>query len=211
MLVRGAVVAFGQRRPLAWLALARRCAAASHAAVERAGLALLLDEGHRGGDSFVHGPGHLGLHRDREVAPDVLEQGLVRFGEIEGVSRKPLHRLLAVSENSAAIFEALHLRNVRIDQILDRPVDGSRVLVHAVTKMAYALVGQESYPFLVSGQKRLLQRGKPGAEGGCERAYRNRPPVTKSASSLSLVPTGFWRTPAGYPVHQLATPLAVTA
>src|SRR4051794_17284456 len=51
MLVRRAVVAFRQRRALAGLALARRRAAAGDAAVERAGLDLLLDEGDGGADT----------------------------------------------------------------------------------------------------------------------------------------------------------------
>src|SRR3954470_6729948 len=44
MLVRGAVIAFRQRRPLARLALPRRRVAVGHAALECAGLDLLLDE-----------------------------------------------------------------------------------------------------------------------------------------------------------------------
>src|SRR5213082_2545606 len=157
MLMRWAVVAFRQGRPLARLALSGRRAAAGHAAVERAGLDLLLDERHRSGDAFVDGPRDLGLHRDRKVAPDVLEQGLVGLGEVQRVGREPFHRLLAVGENQAAVFEALHLRNVRIDEVLDRPVDGSRVLVHAVTKMADALVRQECYPFLVKWPKTFVK------------------------------------------------------
>src|SRR3954452_4726127 len=147
--MRRAVIAFREGRALARLAFARRRAAAGDAAVERAGLDLLFDERHRGGDPFVNGPGHLGLHRDREVAPDVLEERLVGLGEIQRIRREALHRLLAIGEDPAAILEPLPLGNVGVDEILDRAVDGSRVLVHAVTKMADALVGQESYPFLV--------------------------------------------------------------
>ena len=69
VLVRRAVVALGQRRALARLALARRRVAARDAAVERAGLDLLLDERARGRHALVHRPGDLGLRRDREIAP----------------------------------------------------------------------------------------------------------------------------------------------
>src|SRR4051794_13185461 len=51
VLVRRAVVAVGQRRALARLALPRRRPAARHAAVERAGLDLALDERGRGGEA----------------------------------------------------------------------------------------------------------------------------------------------------------------
>src|SRR4051812_47591133 len=53
MLVRRAVVALGERRPLAGLALAGRRAAAGDAAVERAGLDLLLDEADCGADALA--------------------------------------------------------------------------------------------------------------------------------------------------------------
>ena len=53
MLVRRAVVAVRERRALARLALARRRVAARDAAVERAGLDLLLDEPDRGVDALV--------------------------------------------------------------------------------------------------------------------------------------------------------------
>src|SRR5438067_3029372 len=105
VLVRRAVVAVRQRRALAGLALARRRAAACDAAVERAGLDLLLDELRRRVHSLLHGPGDLGLARDREVAPDVLEERAVRLREIQGVLRKPLHRLLARFEHRAARLE----------------------------------------------------------------------------------------------------------
>src|ERR687892_2044893 len=74
VLVRGAVLALGQRRALARLALARRRAAACDAAVERAGLDLRLDELDGGADPFRHRPGDLRLVGDGEVAADVLEE-----------------------------------------------------------------------------------------------------------------------------------------
>src|SRR5690242_20868107 len=95
MLVRRAVLALGQRRALAGLALAGRRAAAGDAAVERAGLDLLLDEAHRGADALAHGPGDLRLRGDREVAANVLEKRPIRLGEVLRVSGEPLHRLLA--------------------------------------------------------------------------------------------------------------------
>src|SRR4051794_39560369 len=102
MLVRGAVVPVGQRRSLARLALPRRRAAAGDPAVERAGLHLLLDERDRGADALLHRPRDLRLARDREIAADVLEEGLVRMGEVLRVAGEPLHRLLARREHGAA-------------------------------------------------------------------------------------------------------------
>src|SRR6266511_4981907 len=100
--MRGAVVAFGERRPLAGLALARGCAAAGDAAVEHSGLDLLLDERTGGCHAFLDRPGDLGLRRDREVAADVLEERALRLGEVERVGRESLHRLLARLEDVAA-------------------------------------------------------------------------------------------------------------
>src|SRR5207247_10507402 len=89
VLVRRAVVPCGQRRALAGLALARRRLAPCDAAVERPGLDLLLDEGNRGGNALLDGPGHLGLRRDREVPPDVLEERPVRLGKVERILGEP--------------------------------------------------------------------------------------------------------------------------
>ena len=60
-------------------------------------------------DALLHGPGDLRLHRDREVAPDVLEERPVGLREVERIGREPLHRLLAVGEHLAAVLEALRL------------------------------------------------------------------------------------------------------
>src|SRR5512132_3487953 len=98
MLVRGAVVAARERRPLAGLALACRRAAARHAAVVGACLDLSLDEGDRRAHSLADGPGHLSLCRDREVAANVLEQRPVGPGEIVWIAGEPLHRLRAFAE-----------------------------------------------------------------------------------------------------------------
>src|SRR5918995_5820393 len=105
MLVRRAVVALGQRRALARLALASRRVTARDAAVERTGLDLLLDEGHRGGDALIDGPGDLCLRRDREVAPDVLEERPLRLGEVVRVAGEPLHRLLARLEHGTPVHD----------------------------------------------------------------------------------------------------------
>src|SRR5437667_9167269 len=102
MLVRGAVVAVGERRTLARLALARCRPATGHAAVERAGLDLLLDERRRRGDALLHRPCDLGLRRDREVAADVLEEGPVGLREVQRILREALHRLLARGEHRAS-------------------------------------------------------------------------------------------------------------
>src|SRR5215212_11663302 len=82
VLVARAVVALGKRRPLTRLPLARGRAAARDAAVERALLDLLLDERAGGVDSLRHRPRDLRLHRDREVAPNVLEKRAIRLGEV---------------------------------------------------------------------------------------------------------------------------------
>src|SRR5579884_4067294 len=122
VLVRRAVVAVGQRRPLARLALARGRATAGDAAVEQPRLDLLLDEVHRRRHSLLHGPGHLRLGGDREVAADVLEQGAIGLREVERVRRQPLHRLLTGFEDGAAGLELGLPVGVRVDLILHRPV-----------------------------------------------------------------------------------------
>jgi hypothetical protein len=73
VLVRRAVVATGERRPLARLPLAGRRMATRDAPVEKSCFDLLLDERSRGSDAFAHRPRDLRLRRDREVPPDVRE------------------------------------------------------------------------------------------------------------------------------------------
>src|SRR3954469_9710453 len=104
--MRRAVVALGERRALARLALPRGRPAASNAAVEGAGLDLALDERDRRGDAFPHGPCDLRLARDREVAADVLEERAVGLGEVERVFRQPLHRLFAGPQHVAPVLDA---------------------------------------------------------------------------------------------------------
>src|SRR3954468_2429539 len=142
VLVARAVVALGERRPLARLALAGGGAAAGDAAVERALLDLLLDERARGIDSLRHRPGDLRLHRDREVAPNVLEKRTVRFCEVLRIRRESLHRPLACGEYLAAVLELRRRVDVRVDEVLDRAVDRSRVLIHAVLNLEDPLIHQ---------------------------------------------------------------------
>src|SRR5207253_7405809 len=125
VLVRRAVVAVGQRRALARLALARGGAAAGDAAVEGAGLDLALDERDRRGDALAHRPRDLRLAGDREVAADVLEERAVGLGEVERVLGEPLHRLLAGLQHLAAVLDPRLAVHVRVDQVLDGPVDGT--------------------------------------------------------------------------------------
>src|SRR5436190_20038333 len=124
VLVRRAVVAVRQGRALAWLAFARGRAAAGDAAVEGAGLDLLLDEGDRGGHSLVHRPGHLRLARDREVAADVLEERLVRPCEIVRIGCEPFHRLLARMEDCLPVLQPRVGSCIGINEILDGAITG---------------------------------------------------------------------------------------
>src|SRR5438105_6776451 len=124
VLVRGAVVAFRERRALARLALARRRPAAGDAAVEQARLDLLLDEVDCGLHALLHRPRDLGLRGDGEVAADVLEQRPLGLREIEGIARQPLHRLLAGDEHAAAGFQLGLSVGVRIDHVLYGSVNG---------------------------------------------------------------------------------------
>src|SRR6476659_2085864 len=123
MLVRRAVVAVRQRRALAGLALARRRLAAGDAAVERAGLDLLLDERDRSADALANRPGNAGLRGDREIASNVLEEGAIGACEILRIGGEARHRQLALLQHVAARLEARLVIGVRVDQILDRPVD----------------------------------------------------------------------------------------
>ena len=125
-----AVVAVRERCALARLPLPRGRATAACSAVERAGLDLLLDEVDRGSDPLVDDPGHLSLVGDREVAADILEERLLGMGEVARVARKALDRLLAGSEQRAAILELGLGVRVRVDQVLHGPIDRPRVLIH---------------------------------------------------------------------------------
>src|SRR5690242_9954448 len=119
MLMRRAVVAIGERRALARLALARRRAAAGDPAVERARLDLLLDELRRRLHALRDRPCDVGLACDREVAADVLEERAVWLREIERIVREALHRLLARLEHRAPRVELRVAVAVRVDHVLD--------------------------------------------------------------------------------------------
>src|SRR5205085_165667 len=119
MLVRRAVVAVGKRRALARLALARRRPAAGDSSIERSGLDLLLDEGHRRRDALVDRPRDLRLAGDGEITADVLEEGARRVREIERILGQALHRLLACVEDGAAVLELGVLIDIGVDQVLN--------------------------------------------------------------------------------------------
>ena len=57
----------------------------------------------------------------------------VRSGRAKycGSCGQPRHRLLALRQHGAPVLEARRLIDVRVDQVLDRAVDRSRVLIHA--------------------------------------------------------------------------------
>src|SRR5438105_2527628 len=140
MLVRRAIVALGERRALARLPLARRRVTARDAPLERACFDLLLDELDCSADTLVDRPRDLRLHGDREVAADVLEERAVRLREVVRIGCEPLHRPFACGEHFAAVFELRRRIYIRVDQILDRAIDRSRVLVHAVLNLKDPLV-----------------------------------------------------------------------
>ena len=76
-----------------------------------------------------------GLRGDREVAADVLKKRTLGLRKVERVGREPFHRLLALVEHVATELE-LRLRvDVRIDQVFNRAINRSRVLIHALLKM----------------------------------------------------------------------------
>src|SRR5262245_5277579 len=140
MLVRRAVVPAGKRRSLAGLPLARRRVTAGDAAVEESRLDLLLDERGRSADTFTNGPGDLRLRRDREVAPDVREEGPVGAREVVRILGEPGHRALAFDDHLAPVDDLLLARDVRVDEVLDRAVDRSRVLIHTRAKLSCVIV-----------------------------------------------------------------------
>src|SRR5437868_8586732 len=139
MLMRRAVLPLRKRRALAWLALAGGRTAAGDAAVERARLDLLLDEPARGADALGHRPGDLRLVGDREVPAEILEQRPVRLGEVVRIGGEALHRALTGLEHRAPVFDLRPRVGIRVDQVLDRAIDRSRVLIHALPELEGAL------------------------------------------------------------------------
>ena len=87
-----------------------------------------------------YGPGDLGLRRDREVAPDVGEQGTVGAREVVRILGEASHRPLALEKHRAAVVDLLVARRVRVDEVLDRAVDRSRVLIHTGAKLSCVIV-----------------------------------------------------------------------
>ena len=77
-----------------------------------------------------HRPGDLRLVRDREVAADVLEEGVVGMREVARILGEALDALLARGEHVTAVLELLLGVHIRVDEVLDRAINGSRVLIH---------------------------------------------------------------------------------
>src|SRR2546421_908900 len=190
MLVGRVVVTVGHWEARARLALACRRAAPRDTAVEGTCLDLRLDESASGGDSLAHGPGDLRLRGDREVAPDVLEEGALGLGEVERIGRQTLHRLLACLEHLAAVFDAGLGIDVRIYEILDRAIDRPRVLIHTGLDLHHSFVGNQ-YPVqpinprqsFVKYRLILAHHLRPGD------SLNGSGPVTKSASRFSCEKT----------------------
>jgi len=128
-------------------------------AVERARLDLLFDERDRCGDALVHRPRHLGLRGDREIAPDVLEERPLGFREVLRVARKPLHRLLTGIQHGFPVLRTLSNRHVRIYQVLDGAINGSRVLIHTVLDVEGSFVHFQSAVCLVNPPQSSVNRG----------------------------------------------------
>ena len=98
MRVRRAVLALGHRAALARLALARERAAAAEqiAATLELGLGGLDDAR----DDLIDRDVHARLLRDREVAPDLLEEAARRAGEVAGVGSEPFDRGLTGGQDA---------------------------------------------------------------------------------------------------------------
>jgi hypothetical protein len=69
-----------------------------------------------------------------------LEERAVGLREVERIARQPFHRLLALFEHRPAILEVQLGRHIRIDEVLNRPVDGSRVLIHTGLELGGVLL-----------------------------------------------------------------------
>ncbi len=155
--MRGAVVASWQRCSLAGLSLARRRLAPAHASVEQPGLELRLDERDGGRDPLAYRPSDLRLRGDGEVASDVVEERPVRPREVVRVLGQARHRLLALAQHGSAELEPRVVIHVRVDQILDAAINGSRVLIHTclggvlrLDDRAYLSAFQKACKFLLT-------------------------------------------------------------
>src|SRR4051794_22558127 len=77
---------------------------------------------------------------DGKVRGDAGEGPRGGLREVGGVGGEPLHRLLALLEHRPPIFEVQLRGHIRIDQVFNRPVYGSRVLIHAGLKLGGVLL-----------------------------------------------------------------------
>src|SRR5664279_3349805 len=140
VLMRRAVITVGKRCALAGLALAGRRLTTRDSAVESTGLDLLLNELAGRADSLLHRPTDLRLHSDRVVTADVLEEGTIGLGEVVRIGGQANHRLLTGREHGTPELELLLGVGIRIDEILDRAIDRSRVLVHAAHQLRALII-----------------------------------------------------------------------
>ena len=138
MRMRRAVLALGHRAALAGLALARERAAAAEQVA--ASLQLRLGGLDDARDDLVDCDVHARLLRDREVAPDLLEQAARRAGEIAGIGSKPFDRGLTGGQNAPLGLNPAHAGLRFVHEVLDREEDRAAVLVHALSCRVTALV-----------------------------------------------------------------------
>lgn len=145
MLVRRAEVPPGERRSLACLALAGSGVATGDSAIQKAGFDLLLDEACRSADPFSNGPRDLSLSGNRKIASNVGEERSIRACEVVRIVREASHCVLALEKHRTTVLELRRLASVGIDQVFDRAIDRSRVLIHTRAKLC-DLVVQTSLP-----------------------------------------------------------------
>jgi len=138
--MRRAVVAPRKRCPLAGLALPGGGMAAGDSAVEKTRLHLLLDERRRSPDAFAYRPRDLSLRGDGEVTPDVGEERSVGTSEVVRILRQSRHRALTLRQHCTPEAELLSTGRVRVDEVLDRTIDRSRVLIHTGAKLSCVIV-----------------------------------------------------------------------
>src|SRR6476660_4649000 len=131
--MRGAVLAVGQRRTLARLALAGRRLALVRLALTRA-LELVEDVHHGCVDVPVNRSVDSRLVRDREQMPDLREEALAGLREVLRIAGQPLDRRLATLKHPAAGLLGGDGVGVRIDEILDLDEDCAAEPIHATSR-----------------------------------------------------------------------------
>ena len=91
------------------------------------------------------------------VIQGVRRRDLLKTGLAAGLmlSASPLHRPLARLEHLPAVLELRFLVYVGVDQVLDRAIDRSRVLIHAVLDMKNPFIHMTWFAFLDSSQNSL--------------------------------------------------------